>query len=151
MKSRFDKKKCFLFSCRVYVKHKLIKIELKNCCSLYSDHISETVKAPTHLLENFRQVPLVELVLLLRLRRTWVHTVFIGVCFSFLYSVVCSSSIYEFWIPHWYLQALLDLRYSIKKNWIKLRIRISKMLPFYLLVPLDSLWFYISWKPKEVW
>jgi hypothetical protein len=56
--------------------------------------------------------------------------IFSGVRFSFLPSFVCSSSIYEFWLPHWYLQTLLDLRNSIKTNWIKLRIRINKMLPF---------------------
>ena len=61
-------------------------------------------------------------------RSTWVHSVFSGVCvirslvlyvcfvdrclsfctFFFCHCLVCSSSIYEFWLALWYLQTLLN-------------------------------------------
>ena len=75
MKSRFDKKKVFRFHIGSRLNFNSFKVNLKNVVP-FSPIISETVKAPTHLLENSRQVPLVELGLLLRLRRTWVHTDF---------------------------------------------------------------------------
>jgi hypothetical protein len=31
--------------------------------------------------------------------------------FSFGYCVVCSSSIYGFWLPHWYLQTLIKVNF----------------------------------------
>jgi hypothetical protein len=33
--------------------------------------------------------------------------------FSFGHCVVCSSSIFGFWLPLWYLQTLLDLPYTV--------------------------------------
>jgi hypothetical protein len=36
--------------------------------------------------------------------------------FSFGHCVDCSSSIYGFWLPLWYLQALLITRFVLKKN-----------------------------------
>jgi hypothetical protein len=36
--------------------------------------------------------------------------------FSFGHCVVCSSSIYGFWLPLWYLQTLLDARHSFDKT-----------------------------------
>jgi len=40
-------------------------------------------------------------------RSPWRHP---GCCpFSFGHCFVCSSSIYGFWLPHWYLQTLLAI------------------------------------------
>jgi len=57
---------------------------------------------------------------------TFVYVLEIIVCtFSFGHCVVCSSSIYGFWLPLWYLQTLLDNKCPIlvwsvlKKRWIK--------------------------------
>jgi hypothetical protein len=62
---------CFSFSCRVYFN--LLKLNVVP----FSPIISETVKAPTHLLENFRQVPLVEVGLLMEDNIGYDSTIFL--------------------------------------------------------------------------
>jgi hypothetical protein len=85
-----------------------------------------------------RRVPLVEQELIthpehlnsfpvfsgVRVTRTLVWCVcFVDRClsfctFSFGHYVVCSSSIYRFWLPLWYLQTLLSIEKSRKKHTI---------------------------------
>ena len=54
--------------------------------------------------------------------------------FSFVHCVVCSSSIYGFWLPLWYLQTLLTVLYRnyihilfLKLNWRKYHEHDSKL------------------------
>jgi hypothetical protein len=40
-------------------------------------------------------------------------TIVLSVLLSFDHCVVCSSSIYGFWLPLWYLQTLLTYKHSV--------------------------------------
>ena len=54
--------------------------------------------------------------------------------FSFGYCVVCSSSLYRFWLPHWYLQTLLETRHQIHTCTVK----VSKIFRLFLLYLVSS-------------